>query len=131
MRCYTFSASKLLLLLFVLLMPLQFAWAASARYCTHETGGNVSHPGHHVHRAAAAEKASDDLQSNADDPDCGFCHLSCAQPLASSAPRVSLNAQSVDIPPAPVFHRYRTPEVIERPNWFLAIQSGENPLFSA
>jgi hypothetical protein len=93
----------------------------------------VSHPGHHahVHRAAAAEKASGDVQSNADDPDCGFCHLCCAQPLASSAPRVSLNSQSVYIPPAPVSHRYRAPEVIERPNWSHAIKSGENPLFSA
>ena len=114
---------RLLLILFILALPLQFTWGAAARYCTHETGDSVSHVGHHshVHKTAVADTGSAEPLANSDDPDCGYCHLGCAQPLASSAPSVMVTSESVYVPPESVPNSYRVPDWIERPNWSLAV----------
>lgn len=35
--------------LLLVLMPLQFSWAALATYCEHESGAQAQHLGHHEH----------------------------------------------------------------------------------
>lgn len=117
------AVRRLLIILFILALPLQFTWGATARYCTHEKGDSVSHVGHHshVHQAAVSDTDTAALFAVGDDPDCGYCHLGCAQPLASSTPNITMPSASVYIPPEPVPNSYRAPDWIERPNWSLAI----------
>lgn len=116
---------RLLLIFFIFTLPLQFSWGAAARYCAHETGDSVSHVGHHshVHKAAVSDSGSAAALTDGDgsDPDCAICHLSCAQPLVSSAPQVKVSSEPVYFAPETVPNRYRVPGVIERPKWVLAI----------
>ncbi|WP_454726124.1 MULTISPECIES: cation efflux protein, CzcI family [Cupriavidus] len=88
---------RFLILLFVLLLPLQFAWAGAAAYCSHDSqqdGANAAsaqwHFGHHshAHRGEAADhRAADDNGGNKDgsgkvklpDLDCAVCHFAGAQ----------------------------------------------------
>lgn len=67
---------RLLVLFFILLMPLQFAWSAASAYCQHETTTEQSrHFGHHFHdhQAETEKPASGKLVA---DPDCASCHAS-------------------------------------------------------
>ena len=66
---------RLLVLLFALLLPLQFAWGVTAAYCQHETATSqgAAHFGHHehVHHGELKKPASGKLVI---DNDCGACH---------------------------------------------------------
>ena len=77
---------RLVALGLALLMPLQFAWAAAAAFCQHESTTNASpmHIGHHehVHKADAKKAGSGKLMA---DSDCGACHATCSA-VASEAP---------------------------------------------
>ena len=84
-------------LLFVMafVLPVQFAFAAAANYCQHESTGIAKHFGHHEHKhpVSGASKTSDlgsvgDSQgkSGLGDPDCEFCHLSGSATLVTPAP---------------------------------------------
>ncbi|ODU57073.1 MAG: hypothetical protein ABT02_18465 [Comamonadaceae bacterium SCN 68-20] len=73
---------RLVLICMMLLLPIQWTWAAAAAYCAHESSAAARHIGHHehVHKASAAEgskKAS--IAAGALDLDCDYCHLSAAQ----------------------------------------------------
>ena len=90
---------RFLILLFVLLLPLQFAWAGAAAYCSHDgqqDGANAAsaqwHFGHHshAHRGEAADhRAAADIDSDSGkdgsgkiklpDLDCAVCHFAGAQ----------------------------------------------------
>lgn len=72
---------RLLLVFFVILLPIQFAWAGAAAYCAHEDGGTKTgatawHIGHHTH-----EHHADEYQKAAKpgaklpDADCAACHF--------------------------------------------------------
>lgn len=70
----------------LVLLPLQFSWAAMVGYCQHETGVTVQHPGHHSHEDASAdhpETGENADSSAAMDHDCATCHLGCAAALVS------------------------------------------------
>ncbi|MBU0588332.1 MAG: DUF2946 family protein [Gammaproteobacteria bacterium] len=112
---------RLLLILFLLALPLQFTWGAAARYCSHETVDSVSHFGHHSHVHQTAVSDSAEPLASGDDTDCGYCHLACAQPLICTNASVSLRTESAYILPTPGLNRFRVPDVIDRPNWSLAI----------
>jgi hypothetical protein len=71
----------------LLLLPLQFSWAAVASYCQHERAAAapaVQHPGHHEHQHASSEtqftakavdnNSSDNTVAFSSDPDCHTCH---------------------------------------------------------
>jgi hypothetical protein len=69
----------------LLLLPLQFSWAAVASYCQHETAvaaPAVQHLGHHEHQHASGHtklpaKADDkrsDYSIAPSDSDCHMCH---------------------------------------------------------
>jgi hypothetical protein len=93
---------KWLLVFLLLLMPLQFSWAAVSSYCQHESAPASSHPGHHEHKHhdQSADQASNEahaqLQSNkslGEDVDCVNCHASCCAAL----PILSLDALAPEI----------------------------------
>ena len=87
---------RVLAIVLLVLLPLQFSWAAVAAYCGHETQAAVAHFGHHQHRhlaeasdraaldtdatagAAVSPDAADGQAPGALDLDCGHCHGSCS-----------------------------------------------------
>ena len=81
---------RLLAIVLLALLPLQFSWAAVASYCGHETQAGAGHLGHHEHpqhagEAGAAEPVADadanpgvDQAPGAMDLDCGHCHGHCS-----------------------------------------------------
>ncbi|MBN8489902.1 MAG: hypothetical protein J0M00_00515 [Burkholderiales bacterium] len=110
-----------LLVFMLLVLPVQFVWAAAAPYCAHEAAAAASkHPGHHqhVHQGGSdAAKAGDDGGGlGANHTDCASCHAgaTAALPLSSAklgaAPRELLRE-----PPAPRY-RSHTPSGPERPD---------------
>lgn len=71
-----------LVLLFVVLLPLQFAWSAASAYCQHETDERQSqHFGHHfhVHEDGAKTTTASKLMADAD---CATCHATGAPLIA-------------------------------------------------
>ena len=77
----------MLAILLLLVMPLQFSWAAVAAYCEHEEQTDSQHLGHHEHQAhGVADTQLDDgnpeqKASASSDIDCGHCHGNCASIL--------------------------------------------------
>jgi hypothetical protein len=72
-----------LAVLLLLLLPIQFSWAAVANYCGHETGAAADHVGHHEHAshnhgAKVADPGDSDKTDvpapGASSFDCGHCH---------------------------------------------------------
>ena len=114
------------LFLLLLVLPLQFSWAAAARYCSHAAGQPVAmHLGHHVHAAATLQAGADaqagDDQSKAAQPaageECGTCHLGCGTPLptadAQALPPVAPAAAWV---PLGLHYRSHIPAMPDRPD---------------
>ena len=86
---------RILAIVLLVLLPLQFSWAAVATYCGHEQPAGAAHFGHHEHQHHAdtggnAEPVAD-LDASADvqgdkapgamDLDCGHCHGTCSAML--------------------------------------------------
>lgn len=112
--------------LLLVLLPLQFSWAAVANYCGHETGAAADHLGHHDHASHdhGREVAGPGDQDNTDSPsssessfDCGHCHGHCVgmidavsslepQVPGSSPPRLGDSTLAEHAPAQP-----------ERPQW--------------
>lgn len=112
-------------LLFVL--PAQFAAAAAAGYCTHETTPASFHLGHHVHQhsvsvnadGGASESLADPSleASSADHGDCSGCHTNVAQ--LGTTPKVVAERvfkRSFLAFPVALFSS-RTEQDIDRPKW--------------
>lgn len=76
---------KLLLILLLAVLPLQYTWAAAAVYCTHENAQTTKHFGHHSHQHDAADAKADspDKKPGADN-DCGTCHMAAQPSFLSS-----------------------------------------------
>ena len=121
---YTPAVRKALLAFLLLILPVQFGWAAAAGYCQHEHGGSLGHFGHHEHQhqgkpAAAADDGVKHQEAGiqADDPDCAFRHLGCAQPLTSQAAFAPAPLNEAVVREAPPRFDAWLPSLIERPNW--------------
>lgn len=63
-----------IIILLMLVLPLQYVWAAAAQYCGHEVQSTTSHFGHHEHEHVASSADSQDGGSLGD-PDCMSCHF--------------------------------------------------------
>lgn len=122
---------RLLAIVLLALLPLQFSWAAVASYCGHEEQAGAAHFGHHEHQhhadtggnadplAAldATADAASDKAPGAMDLDCGHCHGYCSvipalnsrvpDALSTAHPRATLDeAGGAHAPTRP-----------ERPQW--------------
>ena len=121
---YTPAVRKAVLVFLFLILPVQFGWAVAAGYCQHERGGSLGHFGHHEHQhQGKASPSADDTAKHskigiqADDPDCAFCHLGCAQPLTSQAVFAPVHLDEIIVRgSSPRFDAW-LPSLIERPNW--------------
>ena len=116
--------TRWLLLFFVLVMPVQFAWSASAVYCEHEKVPTTLHFGHHVHVHKDVD-AQDALDSDETGnvavplahPDCSYCHVSVAQvPVGLTGVLPAPYGHSVQPPPHPLY-AFRIDPDIDRPKW--------------
>ena len=130
-----------LAVLLLMLLPLQFSWAAVASYCQHDADATPRHLGHHEHQHQGSSPDAADSSDAPDAPDaspgdaakagadsklpgahtdCGYCHVSLAKTLTTTAshlPMLSTEARPrVDIASitSALFER------IERPNWHRA-----------
>ncbi len=107
----------------LIVLPLQFSWAAVAAACAHEpTAATASHVGHHthVHKAeAGSQLAAEKAGKVASDPDCPQCHLGCSA-AAADLVAWSMPALANPRPADPPLHPHSlTPPGPERPNWRL------------
>lgn len=115
-----------LAVLLLVLLPLQFSWAAVANYCGHETGASADHVGHHDHAshehggkvAGPGDKGNTEAPSApASGFDCGHCHGYCVGMLDVPSPLEPLSRGIAppslgDIPCAE-----HLPAQPERPQW--------------
>ena len=110
-----------LVVLMLLVLPVQFVWAAALPYCAHEAAAAASkHPGHHqhVHQGGndAAKAGDDGGDLGANHSDCASCHSGAAATLSlpkaelAAAPRDELREQP------PSLYRSHTPSGPERPD---------------
>ncbi len=77
---------RYLTIILLVLLPLQFSWAAVVGYCQHESEVTVTHLGHHSHDHQAAdlhESGKDGVAAAGFDHDCATCHLGCAAAMTS------------------------------------------------
>jgi hypothetical protein len=116
---------KFLLIVLLLVLPLQYSWAAAAVYCQHERGA-ATHPGHHAHQHQAQDgRGQDDVgddggaTSKAFHADCESCHLFSHATLVPDMPApLAPTAQSHRAAPARHYVSH-IPDSPKRPDWLL------------
>jgi hypothetical protein len=89
---------RYLAIFLLVLLPLQFSWAAMAIYCEHETAVAAEHLGHHTHEHVSAdhqESSKNAAQSAGMDHDCATCHMGCAAALVSDLSPTTLATANV------------------------------------
>jgi hypothetical protein len=122
---------RILAIVLLALLPLQFSWAAVASYCGHEEQAGATHFGHHEHQHHAdnggnAEPVADldgtadatgDKAPGAMDLDCGHCHGYCSVML--TLPSALPGALSTAHPSATLDEAggAHAPTRPERPQW--------------
>ncbi|MDM0018214.1 hypothetical protein [Variovorax saccharolyticus] len=83
---------RLVFIFLMVVLPIQWTWAAAASVCAHEPQG-ASHFGHHQHEHADAAQAVQPADegpagSLSNHPDCGVCHAAATAvvPASESVP---------------------------------------------
>lgn len=118
-------------ILLLMVLSVQFSWAAAASYCEHEQDATPQHIGHHEHQHAQAEPGLDKSPADAPDEDgskkatgahadCAYCHLSAAKnfsTLTMALPRSTASSPALAATVAVELHLL---ERIERPKWHRA-----------
>lgn len=122
---------RLLTIVLLALLPLQFSWAAVASYCEHEAQAGAGHFGHHdhPHHGDSGVDADPTVDPTADPPakgdkpsvtmdfDCGHCHGQSSGMLTLSAGLPGLLAAA---PPSAFSDEAggeHSPTRPERPQW--------------
>ena len=115
--CYTVSVRRFILSLLLVILPLQFSWAAEAAYCAHETGAAANHFGHHDHRHTSGDASKDKVTkaSGLLDADCDMCHFGCGVLVTDVLTVADVDAQPVRFA-EPVEHDSHIPQLPERPD---------------
>lgn len=111
----------------LLLMQVQFVWAAAAAYCGHEPSTAASaHFGHHEHRHQGVDRAGSDAAGGGIaslHPDCGTCQLGASVNLPPPAIAIAelLEFQfRCDLSPGYASHVTSTPERPDRVSYLAA-----------
>lgn len=118
---------KLLLIFMLMMLPLQFSWAAVAAYCQHESEIAMPHIGHHTHghQQLQVNAANDDAQDSNDSPgfdaDCISCHGGATGILALSLQMMPDTVALVTRSSSNFLLASTIPDRPERPNWALAV----------
>jgi hypothetical protein len=113
-----------LIILLTILMPLQLSWAATGRYCQHESDITSNHVGHHTHQHQVTERTDsggDFAKTISVDLDCGTCHAGCS--VAIQEPDV-VNKVALTLMLAPLRMVRSSPgpgDRPERPQWYALV----------
>jgi hypothetical protein len=120
-KCYYFAVKKFFFIFLIVLLPLQFSWAAAAVYCQHEEVPTGFHLGHHSHQHDAETDSSNKAGNQlAEHSDCGYCHLASQPPFAMDVPVVALPTAWIgNFMPASSFSSH-IPDRLNEPDWRLA-----------
>ena len=63
------------LVLMLVLLPLQFSWAAAGAYCQHQQPHAAQHVGHHFHKHTPSNLEENKSEgAGMIESDCGVCH---------------------------------------------------------
>lgn len=118
---------RYVLIFLLMLLPLQFSWAAMAAYCSHETASSTSHVGHHQSTdATKADQPGQQDQSAAgklagdNDADCGVCHFSCVKPVGVQPTRLPVaSAENSFLRALATRYLSHIGDTPEEPDWML------------
>ena len=110
---------RIVVLLALFILPLQYSWAALSVYCGHETSGSAQHFGHHYH---PQHQSLDDKDGAGDaagftHADCGLCHLAHSYAVQPTSPAPSISGNLGSIVAQQHTTRSFIPDGPERPNW--------------
>ncbi|HEU4776403.1 MAG TPA: cobalt-zinc-cadmium resistance protein [Telluria sp.] len=108
---------RLILIILLALVPLQFAWAAAGAYCLHEEGTSSLHFGHHAHTHQAKSDSSDSkTKVNKAHLDCSSCHAP-ANVIWNAAPSLKvLSSQGERYAPVSLLYSSFIPDGPRRPD---------------
>lgn len=112
---------KYYLLIFLLvLLPLQFSWAATVGYCQHETSVTFNHTGHHTQDQLSdnqQESSKNAPHSACMDHDCATCHMGCANAPVNDLGMITVTVSDNPPPHFQGFASQLSKERPERPKW--------------
>ena len=109
---------RLVLICMMLLLPVQWTWAAAAAYCAHESGQAAQHMGHHEHQhqGASDDHGGKPATKAVADNDCGVCHLSNLQWLDATVAALPVASEPAPRRDRGAFFRSHIPSGPERPD---------------
>jgi hypothetical protein len=111
---------RLLSILLLVLLPIQFGWAVAGVYCEHETGAAGKHFGHHAHQhrvdasTDGTGKAAGQQQAHAD---CASCHAGFVGVILDPDRICTVSSLLRAVPPAPRVLVSTHLSEPERPDW--------------
>lgn len=115
---------RLLLIVLMCVLPLQWSWAAAASICEHEEelAAAAVHLGHHAHehQAPAAQPDSEALDGKmlGDHPDCQSCHGMGTPLVGAETPLSFAWHGAMRFPPYVTVIPHRSPDTLLRPPLF-------------
>lgn len=101
----------------LMVLPLQYSWAAAAVYCEHDQEHSV-HFGHHGHEhQGQADQPDDQGKTGKVHSDCEYCHFSCQAPFLPVLPDLALADGEIRLKPVRLSYTSYIPEGPKRPDW--------------
>ena len=117
--CYNGRVKKILLIVLLTILPIQYAWSMAAVYCQHEPA-EVPHFGHHGHQhQAQADDGTDDGKPAKVHSDCEVCHHAVQASLPAADALAPAVAPDGHAPPLPALYMSHISDGPARPNWLL------------
>lgn len=108
---------KLLLILLLTILPIQYAWSMAAVYCQHEPA-KVSHFGHHGHQhQAQSDEDPDHGKPVKVHSDCEVCHHAVQASVLEDGALVVQSAAQAHAAPLLIDYLSYISDGPQRPNW--------------
>lgn len=106
---------RLFVILLMIVLPVQFTWAASSGYCGHESGIAAKHFGHHEHKHAGQVDSKESKATSLSHADCEMCHFGSGIPSMEVLLAADL-VPNQDVFAEPLEHASHIPSLPERPD---------------
>jgi hypothetical protein len=110
---------KLLLILLMLILPVQYTWSAAAVYCQHEKNSPF-HFGHHAHQhKVKSDEPSEHGKVKNADADCEYCHFFSHAFFIPFDAKPSIAPELKHFEHRSITYTSHIPRRPPRPNWLL------------